>query len=102
MNPKREHVRIKPVPVGRNGPSGALVPQIAGNQEKAHRHKKDIDVGTQKQVLELIAVLGKEIMITIKHSHVIVIPMSIVNLSVNGKSGVNGVIVIQTVIKVSS
>ena len=87
---------------GQNGPFGVLVLQIAGNQEKAHRHEKDTVVGTPKQVLELIAALGKEIMTTINHSHVSVIPMIIVNLSANGKIGVNGVIVIQNVTKVSS
>ena len=99
---KREHVRIKLVLAGQNGRFGVLVQQIAGHQEKAHRHKKDIDAGTPKQVLELIVVLGKETTITINLSHVIVTPISIVNLIANGKSGVNGVIVIQTVMKVSS
>ena len=100
VNPKREHVRIKPVQVGRNGPSGVLVPQIAGRQEKTHRHNKDTVVGTQKQVLELIAALEKEIMITINHSHVIVILKIYVKEFVNGIFGIIGLNAILTAMRV--
>ena len=87
---------------GQNGPFGVPVQQIAGNQEKAHRHRTDIAVGTPKQVLELIVAPEKETMTTINQYHVIVIPIIIVNSSANGKSGVIGALVIQTVKKVSS
>ena len=97
-----EHVRKMIVLAGQNGPFGVPVQQIAGNQEKAHRHRTDIAVGTPKQVLELIVAPEKETMTTINQYHVIVIPIIIVNSSANGKSGVIGALVIQTVKKVSS
>ena len=95
VKPKRDRVQMESVLDGDHGQFGVLARLHVGYLEETPQRKSDIDVGTLKQVLELIA------MLIMNQLHVNAIQKN-ANSSVNGDSGANGVIVIRIALKVSS